>query len=151
MNWSFRDADGRNHEVQITQMEVRNGRPVLQRIVSLFPAKLPRMEGKEGFEEAIAEFGIGFLKAAMADMDYFCKVFGDYSLVDGVKPLTLDIQDEVFADNYAALVQWVWECVQLNFGSLGGLLPSGGKEFAAEMVKAAKAKMVGEQSASPKA
>lgn len=98
---------------KIQQLGAKEGRLVLARILR---AVGPAIED--------ADHILSKLAASLADAEvtYLCDTFAKTTMVamsdtpDREVPLT-GVFDDIFAGNYGDMLKWLWECLQVNFGS----------------------------------
>lgn len=114
------------------QMPFSEGFDVLALITSATPERAPNLQGSDesiGLALAWAAFR-GILSDA-PKLRKLCQLFGAYCTVkvpEGEDGLTPDKQAEVFGADYDVIAEWLWFCVNHNFGSLATMVPTAGKQ-----------------------
>lgn len=73
--------------------------------------------------EKTMERGLPGLFSALneADLDYLREAFAPMTQVrlpDGKEPVLSNIFDDFFAANYGVMVQWIFFCLEVNFGNV---------------------------------
>jgi len=158
--WTSGKNAGKPIRVQLTALPVKDARPLLARLIARAPSTLPATaalppglsadERKAAAGEALFGAGLAYAiqttQALAGELDALCAVFGPCSLVvDTAQTLSSEnVQDELFGGHLDLMLVWLAECLTLNFGSLGGLLPPKAGEF----LTAAKAVWTGANTAS---
>ena len=90
------------------------------------PAASAAIDSKGGLDSSSLSTIIGNLAESLSeeDFDYLCQAFASGSAVqNGSKLVDLKEQgvfDLHFAGRYGELLQWLWFCIEANFGSFLG-------------------------------
>lgn len=114
-----KEIDGVMYEV--TQLDALKGRRVFVRFAKIVAPVLTTLKTAKGDEEQLLAGVLAqlFTSVSEDDVDFFCDAFAPSTrlLKDGKKPRLSDAFAFHFAGNYAALLQWLAFCVEVNFGS----------------------------------
>lgn len=126
-----------NSVFHVRQLGTRVGRATLTRLLkTLGPAMGAFLEGRdlakiegEPSGSAMAKV-LAELSGSLSDedLDYFCRTFGEATLVETEAgrqvPLTLETQELLFAGKYDELFKWLLFCLEVNYSSfLAGFGP----------------------------
>lgn len=138
-------------EYEVTQLGFTEGRRALVRLIRAIGPTLgkalqnvdnkldfSKIKNLEDVKVSVAGQIVEELSTCLTDehLDYFCKVFGDNTLVSvspanraNKVPLDMQWQERHFQGNYTSFFKWLWFCLEVNFAGftdgLGALSRNG--------------------------
>jgi hypothetical protein len=107
---------------KVTQLNAIEGRRVFAKFAKIAMPTIAAIKGKDLEDALRAGFTTLAANVDPADFDYFCDAFAPTTTVTGAtygdkSPKLSDVFATHFAGSYPEMLEWLYLCLEVNFGS----------------------------------
>lgn len=115
----IREIDGRNFE--IGYLDLKKSRETLVRLMKIAAPALAEFSGGAD-KDASAAAGLRSLVETVKyeDLEWLVMTFSKVSKVELEGGVKVDVTDAIFNGELKTQLTWLWECVEVNFGTFLG-------------------------------